>query len=158
AVLVFVASCGQCLPCAEGRPALCEPAAASNTRGTLLAGGRRLRNSESEISHLLGVSAFADHAVVSRQSCIKIDPGFDPARAALFGCAVLTGVGAVITTARVQPGTSVAIVGLGGVGLCAVLGAIASGAREIIAVDINERRLDAAKSLGATAAIDARDP
>jgi alcohol dehydrogenase len=156
-VLVFVPSCGHCLPCAEGRPALCEPGAQANTAGTLLSGARRLHG-EGDIHHHLGVSAFADHAVVSRRSCVKIEANIDPVQAALFGCAVLTGVGAVINTARVQAGTSVAVLGLGGVGLCAMLGAIAAGAREVVAVDLHDSKLEVAKSLGATATVNARDP
>jgi alcohol dehydrogenase len=78
--------------------------------------------------------------------------------AALFGCAVLTGVGAVVNTARVQAGQSTAILGLGGVGLCALLGAVASGAREIVAVDLHDSKLEIARSLGATLTVNARDP
>ena len=157
-VLVFVPSCGHCLPCMEGRPALCEPGAEANTNGTLLSGERRLHQAGSDIHHHVGVSAFATHAVVSRRSCVKIEADIDPVEAALFGCAVLTGVGAVINTARVQAGTTVAVIGLGGVGLCAMLAAIAAGARQVIAVDLHESKLQTARNLGATAAIDARDP
>ena len=157
--LVFVPSCGHCLMCAEGRPALCEPGAKSNVAGTLLSGARRLYGFDKNyINHHMGVSAFADHAVVSSRSCIKIDAKVSPVEAALFGCAVITGVGAVVNTAEVKPGTTVGVIGLGGVGLCAVLGAIASGARQIIAVDLQESKLQAALELGATAAINAKDP
>jgi alcohol dehydrogenase len=157
--LVFVPSCGHCLMCMEGRPALCEPGAKTNTEGTLLSGARRLYGFDKKyINHHVGVSAFADHAVVSRRSCVKIDADIDPVEAALFGCAVLTGVGAVVNTAEVKPGTTVGVVGLGGVGLCAVLGAIASGARQVIAIDLQESKLQAALDLGATAAINAKDP
>ncbi len=156
--LVFVPSCGHCLPCMEGRPALCEPGAQANTQGTLLSGSRRLHRSGKEVHHHLGVSAFADHAVVSRNSCVRIDADIDPVDAALFGCAVLTGVGAVINTARVQAGSTVAVLGLGGVGLCALLGAIVAGAREVIAVDLHDSKLALASSLGATATVNARDP
>ena len=122
-VLVFVPSCGRCGPCAAGRPALCEPGAKANAAGTLLSGERRLAFRAEPINHLLGVSAFATHAVVARKSCVKIDPDLPLELAALFGCAVLTGVGAVVNTAKVEPGQSVAVVGLGGVGLSVVLGA-----------------------------------
>lgn len=157
-VLVFVPSCGHCLPCMEGRPALCEPGAVANTEGTLLSGERRLHSGTAHVHHHVGVSAFATHAVVSRRSCVKIEPDIDPVEAALFGCAVLTGVGAAINTARVQAGTTAAVLGLGGVGLCAMLGAIASGAREVVAVDLNDRKLEVARALGATATVNARDP
>ncbi len=158
-VLVFVPSCGHCLPCAEGRPALCEPGAAANGKGSLLSGGFRIHDQQGhQVHHHVGVSAFAEHAVVSRNSCVKIEADIDPIEAALFGCAVLTGVGAAINTARVQAGTTAAVFGLGGVGLCAMLGALSSGAREIIAIDLHDSKLEVAKSLGATAAFNARDP
>ena len=157
-VLVFVPSCGHCLPCMEGRPALCEPGAEANGKGTLLSGERRLHLGSQYVNHHVGVSAFAEHAVVSRRSCVKIEQDIDPVEAALFGCAVLTGVGAVVNTAKVQPGQSAAVVGLGGVGMCARLGAVASGATDVVAIDLNDSKLEMAKKLGATHVINARDP
>ena len=149
-VLVFVPSCGHCGPCAEGRPALCEPGAAANGAGTLLSGERRLSRSGKPINHHLGCSVFAEYATVSRRSVVKIDPELPLDHAALFGCAVLTGVGAVVNTAQVRAGASVAVIGLGGVGLASLLGACAAGARHIIAVDLSDAKLDLAKSMGAT--------
>ena len=149
-VLVFVPSCGHCLPCAQGRPALCEPGAAANTAGTLLSGARRLRRNGSTINHLLGCSSFAEYATVSRRSLIKIDPELPLSEAALFGCAVLTGVGAVLNTAKVTPGSTVAVVGLGGVGFASLLGANLAGARQIVAVDVLPEKLTMAKRLGAS--------
>jgi len=158
-VLIFIPSCGHCNPCAEGRPALCEKGAASNTAGTLLSGERRLfRGDGSPVNHHMGTSAFADHAVVSRYSLVKIDPELPLDEAALFGCAVLTGVGAVVNTGQVRAGSSVAVVGLGGVGLASILGAVASGARSVIAVDISEDKLKLAGELGATHLFNAADP
>lgn len=157
-VFVFMPACGHCMPCAEGRPALCEPGAAANGAGTLLGGQRRLSQQGAAINHHLGISAFADHAVVSRRSIVKIDPDFPLDIAALFGCAVLTGVGAVVNTAKAQAGQSVAIIGLGGVGLAALLGAIAAGAETIVAVDLAADKLDLASKLGATATINASEP
>lgn len=149
-VMVFVPSCGHCSPCAEGRPALCEPGNARNGEGTLLSGERRLSCEGEPVHHHLGVSAFAEHAVLSRRSLIKIDPELPLEIAALFGCAVLTGVGAVVNTGRVKAGETVAVVGLGGVGLSAILGAVAAGASRIIAVDLQADKLEMAKTLGAT--------
>lgn len=158
-VCVFVPSCGHCAPCAEGRPALCEPGALANGAGTLVSGARRLRRPDgTPVHHHLGVSAFAEYATVSRRSLVKVDPGLPLEEAALFGCAVLTGVGAVVNTARMPAGSSAAVVGLGGVGLCSVLGAVAAGAREVVAVDLTPDKLALALELGATAAFDARDP
>jgi alcohol dehydrogenase len=157
-VLVFVPSCGRCGPCAAGRPALCEPGAKANGAGTLLSGERRLSFKAEPVNHHLGVSAFATRAVVARESCVKINPELPLELAALFGCAVLTGVGAVIHTAKVEPGQSVAVVGLGGVGLSAVIGAKLAGARQIVAIDLSDDKLAFAKTLGATDAVNAASP
>ena len=157
-VMVFMPSCGHCGPCAEGRPALCEPGAAANGRGELLAGGRRLHADGAPLNHHLGCSAFAERAVVSRRSLVRVDPDLPLAEAALFGCAVLTGVGAVVNTAGVRAGQSVAVVGLGGVGLASVLGALASGASPVIAVDLSEDKLALARTLGPVQTVNAADP
>ncbi len=114
--------------------------------------GGRLGESE-EVHHHLGVSAFSEQIVVSTRSTVPIDPALPWEVAALFGCAVLTGVGAVINAARVSPGESVAILGLGGVGLAALLGAVAAGAQPIVAVDRVPEKLALARELGATHAI-----
>lgn len=149
-VFAFVPVCGQCVPCSAGRPALCEPGAAANTAGELIGGGIRWQGESGEpLRHHLGVSGFAEYVVVSAQSVVKIDEPLPPEIAALFGCAVLTGVGAVVNTARVAPGESVAIFGLGGVGLAALLGARCAGAWPLVAVDVNEERLGLATELGA---------
>lgn len=155
-VVVFVPSCGHCMPCAEGRPALCEPGAAANGAGTLLSGERRLSNDGQALNHHLGCSVFADYATVSRRSVVKIDQAIPLDEAALFGCAVLTGVGAVVNTAKVSLGASVAVIGLGGVGLAALIGAQAAGARQIIAVDLSEEKLRQAVALGATHTVNAK--
>jgi alcohol dehydrogenase len=157
-VMVFVPSCGHCQPCMEGRPALCEPGAAANGSGKLFSGESRLKLHGKSIHHHLGVSAFAEHAVVSRNSLVKIDKSLAWDIAALFGCAVLTGVGAVINTANVRAGSTVAVVGLGGVGLNAVLGAVLAGAARIVAIDVLEDKLALARQLGATDAVSALDP
>jgi alcohol dehydrogenase len=158
-VVVFVPSCGHCAPCAEGRPALCEPGAAANGAGMLLSGERRLsRKGGGPLNHHLGCSVFAEHATVSRHLLVKIDPAVPLDDAALFGCAVLTGVGAVVNTAQVRVGASLAIVGLGGVGLAALIGARAAGARQIVAVDLAEDKLEQARSLGATHVVNAGQP
>ena len=160
-VLVFMPSCGGCMPCAEGRPALCEPGAVSNSAGTLLSGQRRITLDGQPVYHHVGVSCFAELAVVSRRSCVKLDLSEEQlswAEASLFGCAVLTGAGAVINTARFQPGTTAAVLGLGGVGFSALLAAAASGARELVAIDLNEDKLALARELGATATVNAAAP
>ena len=152
-VLAFVPTCGECGPCRAGRAALCEPGAAANTAGTLLSGGRRWHPAgarDEQLHHHLGVSAFAEHIVVAAESAVRVDDELPFDVAALFGCAVLTGVGAAMNSAHVQVGDSVAVFGLGGVGLAALLGAHVAGAGRLIGVDVVPEKLELAKALGAT--------
>ena len=120
----------------------------------MLRGGHRLREDAGEVFHHLGVSAFATHAVIDERSAVKVPSDIPPQIAALFGCAVLTGVGAVLNTALVRPGESIAIYGLGGVGLSALLGAMVVGADPIIAIDPFPAKRALSLELGATAAVD----
>jgi alcohol dehydrogenase len=152
-VLTFVPSCGLCAECAGGEPILCERAAAANGAGELLGGGRRLRSGAGTVNHHLGVSAFSERIVVARPSAVVVDPAVPLETAALFGCAVVTGAGAVLHTARTRPGDSVAVFGLGGVGLAAIMGAVLAGAHPIVAVDPVEPKRDLALELGATHAL-----
>jgi Zn-dependent alcohol dehydrogenase len=149
-ITTFVPACGHCEPCREGRAPLCIPGAAANTSGALLGGERRWRWEEGELHHHLGISAFAEYAVVSERSAVRVDPELPWEVAALFGCAVLTGVGAAANAAHVRMGDRVAIFGLGGVGLAALLGAVAAGATTIVASDRVQSKLDLALELGAT--------
>jgi len=157
-IVVFVPSCGSCLPCMEGRPGLCEPAVPANASGTLLSGARRIKLDGQPVNHHIGVSAFAEYAVVSRHSLVKIDRDLPFEEAALFGCAVVTGAGAVLNTARLPTGSSVAVVGLGGVGLMSMLAARAAGARQVIALDTIDDKLKLAKQMGATHVVNATSP
>lgn len=152
-VLVFLPSCGQCPSCASGEGYLCPNGAAANGEGRLMQGGYRLSDCGQHIHHHLGVSAFATHAVVDKRSAVKIDSDIPVEIAALFGCAVLTGVGAVMNTAQVRPGESVRIYGLGGVGLSALLGALASGAQPVMAIDPSPEKRALALELGAAKAV-----
>jgi Zn-dependent alcohol dehydrogenase len=157
-VFCFIPNCGRCEPCASGRPALCELGAAANAAGTLLGGGRRWLDANGvTLHHLLGVSGFAEYTVVSARSAVRIDQDLVPEIAALFGCAVMTGVGAVVNTAKVSAGESFAIFGLGGVGLAALLGAHACGANPLIALDVAAHKFELARELGATHCINAAD-
>jgi alcohol dehydrogenase len=150
-VFSYVPVCGRCLPCVTGRASLCEPGARANTDGSLLTGKRHFRGSKGlELHHHLGVSAFSQFTVAARESLVRIDPSVPLDKAAAFGCAVVTGVGAVMNTARVEPGTAVAVFGMGGVGLSAVMGAKAIGAYPVIAVDMLAAKLDIAKKAGAS--------
>ena len=152
-VLAFLPACGRCADCGGGRGFLCKPGADANGEGRLLRGGRRLREGGSEVQHHLGVSAFATHAVIDARSAVRIPSDIPPEIAALFGCAVLTGVGAVMNTAAVRPGESVAVYGLGGVGLASVMGAVAAGAQPVVAVDPVPAKRALALELGAAAAV-----
>jgi Zn-dependent alcohol dehydrogenase len=152
-VLVFVPSCGRCDRCVDGRSAHCVNGARANAEGTLLSGARRLSHAGTSLHHHLGVSGFARHAVVDRRSAVVVPPSIPAPIAALFGCAVLTGVGAVLHTAEVRPGESALIVGLGGVGLAALLGAVLANAHPIVAIDPVPAKRDLALRLGATLAL-----
>ncbi len=156
--MVFVPSCGCCEYCDEGRPNLCEPALSAASAGELLNGGSRIKVNQVPVRHHLGISCFSDYAVCDRRSLVAIDSDIDPSIQAVFGCAVLTGCGSVIHTAKLQVGESVAIIGLGGVGLAAMLGARAAGAKQIIAVDANPDKQAFAMAMGADHFVDARDP
>jgi alcohol dehydrogenase len=156
-VFQFRSSCGRCRRCLEGRPALCETAAKSKSNGELMSGGKRLSLDGELVSHHSGISCMAEYAVVDRGTIVIVDKSLPLDEAALFGCAVMTGVGAVTNTARVRPGDVVAIVGLGGVGLNALLGAILGGAERIIAIDVSDDKLGLARQLGATDTFNATD-
>ena len=157
-VFVFVPSCGKCIPCKEGRPALCEPGLAAGGAGTLLSGEKRFRLNGDFINHQVGVSCFSEFTVVSSKSLVKVDQSLPLDEAALFGCAVITGAGAVFNTAKIRVGSTVAVVGLGGTGLAALIGAKAAGASKIIGIDLLEDKLHIAKQLGANEVYKADDP
>ena len=155
-VFSWVACCGHCHSCSSGRAALCEPGNDANVAGTLLNGARRFTDSQATVCHHhLGVSAFSQFTVAAQESLVKIDSTLPLNMAALFGCAVVTGVGAVVNTAQVEAGKSVAVFGMGGVGLSAVMGARVAGANPIIAVDQLDEKLKLARELGATHTINA---
>ncbi len=156
-VFSFVPVCGHCPPCASGRAALCEPGARANAAGTLLRGTRHLTDATgAAVNHHLGVSGFADYAVTSARSAVVVPSDLPPEIAALFGCAVMTGVGAAVNTANIKSGESAAVFGLGGVGVAALLGARAAGAFPLVALDISEDKLALARSLGAHHTFNAR--
>ena len=157
-VFSFVPCCGGCSMCAVGRAPLCEPAYEAAITGQLLHGGRRFSVSGGEeINHHQGVSGYSEFTVAAPESLIKIEKSYPLETATLFGCAIMTGVGAVVNTAKVQPGTTTAVFGVGGVGLSVVLGLKLVGAYPIIAVDTLMNKLDLAKQAGATHLINASE-
>jgi Zn-dependent alcohol dehydrogenase len=152
-VLSWLPSCGHCEECLRDLPHLCRTTWEAMAPGGLLDGTSRLSRDGEPVYHYCFLSTFAEHAVVPARCCIPIPDGVPFEIAALVGCAITTGTGSVWRTAGVRPGDRVAVLGCGGVGLSAVLGAVAAGADPIVAVDVAEEKLEAALSLGATHAV-----
>lgn len=156
-VMAFLPRCGECANCATDGRLPCIPGSAANNAGTLLEGGRRLHGTGdgpadgAEVFHHLGVSGFADHAVINRRSMVPIDDDIPPEIAAVLGCAVLTGGGAVLNAGNPGKGDTVIIVGLGGVGMAALITAVSLGLGDVIGVDAVPEKLQRALELGATA-------
>jgi Zn-dependent alcohol dehydrogenase len=157
-VMTSSAGCGHCHRCVESRPVLCETIGASRAKGVLPNGQGKLSLNGRPLAHYSGISSFAQYAVAVPSALIKVDKAVPIDVAAMFGCAVVTGVGAVLNAAKVRPGETVAIFGLGGVGLNAVMGARLAGASRIVGIDINEDKFALALELGCTDTISARDP
>ncbi len=149
-VLSFAPYCGHCYYCSLGRPVLCDNMRLTMGRGTLLDGTTRLKKNGKTLYHMAGLSSFAEMAVVAETSCIKIPDEVPLDKACLVGCGVMTGVGAAINTAKVEPGSSVVVIGCGGVGLNVIQGCVLAGAGTIIAVDVLDRKLEYARQFGAT--------
>jgi NDMA-dependent alcohol dehydrogenase len=154
-LLLWRASCGHCLHCLGGRPALCELGAGIRWSGHLTDGTSRFRRGDREIRHFAGVSSFGELTVLPQEGLVKIDPDIPLDKAAIVGCAVMTGVGAVINTARVEPGAAIVVVGCGGVGLNVIQGGALAGAEKIIAVDVLDNKLAFARQFGATHVVNA---
>ncbi|MGU3653848.1 alcohol dehydrogenase catalytic domain-containing protein [Mycolicibacterium sp. A43C] len=151
-VMTFLPRCGQCRACATDGLAPCIPGSAANGAGTLLSGAVRLARPDTEqVLHHLGVSGFATHAVVDRRSVVPVDDDVPAVVASLLGCAVLTGGGAVLNAGEPKPGQTVAIVGMGGVGMAAMLTALAHDDVRVVAVDRLADKLALARELGAHA-------
>lgn len=148
-VLAWTAPCGRCASCGRGEGWLClTPAGSGHRRAP---GDVRIRRPDgTPLGAYSGIGTLGSVQVVAADAAIPVDPRTDPAVAALIGCAITTGVGAVTRTARVRPGQTVAVIGLGGVGLAAVLGARIAGASRIVAIDRNAAKLDRAVELGAS--------
>ena len=151
-VMTFLPRCGLCDSCLQGEGRTpCERGSAANGVGSLLDGGKRIHDRGAVIDHHLGVSAFADHAVVDRRSIVPVASDVPPQVAALMGCAVLTGGGAVMNAAALAPGETLIVVGLGGVGMAAVLVGLAVEGATVIGIDANPTKLEQARALGAHA-------
>ncbi|GAA2471946.1 S-(hydroxymethyl)mycothiol dehydrogenase [Streptomyces thermolineatus] len=147
-ILNWRAVCGQCRACRRGRPWYCFDTHNAAQRMTLADG--------TELTAALGIGAFADKTLVHAGQCTKVDPAASPAVAGLLGCGVMAGLGAALNTGNVQRGDTVAVIGCGGVGGAAVMGANLAGASRVIAVDVDGRKLETARKLGATHTVDSR--
>jgi alcohol dehydrogenase len=152
-VMTFLPRCGECAGCATAGRIPCGPGSASNSSGELLGGGRRLSRDGTPVHHHLGVSAFATHAVVDTRSVVVVDDDVPPAVAAVLGCAVLTGGGALLNAAPPEAGQDVMVIGLGGVGMAALLTAVALGTGAVVAVDAVAAKREQALELGAVQAL-----
>ncbi|MFI9353738.1 S-(hydroxymethyl)mycothiol dehydrogenase [Streptomyces lydicus] len=147
-VLNWRAVCGQCRACRRGRPQYCFDTHNAAQKMTLKDG--------TELTPALGIGAFADKTLVAAGQCTKVDPEVSPAVAGLLGCGVMAGIGAALNTGGVGRGDAVAVIGCGGVGDAAVVGSYLAGASKIIAVDIDDRKLTTARSMGATHTVNSR--
>ena len=148
-ILNWRAVCGQCRACRRGRPWYCFATHNATQKMTLTDG--------TELSPALGIGAFADKTLVHAGQCTKVDPAASPAAAGLLGCGVMAGIGAAINTGGVTRGDSVAVIGCGGVGNAAIAGARLAGAAKIVAIDVDDRKLDWARGFGATHAVNSRE-
>jgi alcohol dehydrogenase len=147
-VMTFLPRCGQCKECRTDGKLPCSRGSASNAAGTLMGGDVKLTAEGGPVSHHLGVSGFATYAVVDRRSVVPVGSDIPPEVAALLGCAVLTGGGALLNAGHITDSDTVAVVGLGGVGMAGLLTALAVGCREVIAVDALESKLELAREWG----------
>jgi S-(hydroxymethyl)glutathione dehydrogenase / alcohol dehydrogenase len=156
-ILLFRASCGRCEYCSTGHPALCGVGQKVRWTGQMPDGTSRFRRAEggAEVKHFAGVSCFGEQTVVLEEAVVPIRQDAPLEIAALVGCGVMTGVGAVVNTARVEPGSSVLVIGAGGVGLSTVMGAQLTGAEKIIVADLVANKLEMSLEFGATDTIDA---
>lgn len=152
-VMTFLPRCGECEGCRTDGIRPCVVGSASNESGHLIGGGSRITRDGAPVSHHLGVSGFATHAVVDERSLVAVDDDVPPAVAAVMGCAVLTGGGAVLNAGRAVAGDTVAVVGLGGVGMAALLTALALEGVTVVGIDAATDKLDVARDLGAHRAL-----
>jgi Zn-dependent alcohol dehydrogenase len=154
-VFILRPNCGRCDYCTVGRPMLCD--GRTNPDGTLFDGSTRIRRLNGDVVYHYGrISCFAEHAVIPEEQLLVCGLDIPADRAALVGCAVITGFGAVMNTARIELGSDVAVIGCGGIGLNVIQAARMLGARRIVAVDVDERHLGFARDFGATDVVDAR--
>ncbi|MFC0679509.1 S-(hydroxymethyl)glutathione dehydrogenase/class III alcohol dehydrogenase [Lysobacter korlensis] len=154
---LYTAECGKCKFCTSGKTNLCQAVRATQGRGVMPDGTSRFSYNGEPLYHYMGTSTFSEYTVLPEISLAKINPDAPPEKVCLLGCGVTTGIGAVHNTAKVQKGDTVAVFGLGGIGLAVIQGAVQAGASRIIGVDINPAKFELAKSMGATDCINPKD-
>ena len=154
---LYTAECGECLFCKSGKTNLCVAVRATQGKGVMPDGTTRFSYNGQPIYHYMGCSTFSEYTVVAEVSLAKVNPDANPEQVCLLGCGVTTGLGAVWNTAKVQPGDSVAVFGLGGIGLAVIQGAQLAKAGRIIAIDTNPGKFDLAKTFGATDCVNPKD-
>ena len=147
---LYTAECGKCKFCTSGKTNLCQAVRATQGQGLMPDGSSRFSLNGKPIFHYMGTSTFSEYTVVPEISLAKINPAAPLDKVCLLGCGITTGIGAVLNTAKVEPGASVAVFGLGGIGLSVIQGAVIAGAERILAVDINPDKFEMALQLGAT--------
>ena len=154
---LYTAECRQCLFCKSGKTNLCTAVRATQGKGLMPDGSTRFSYQGQPVYHYMGCSTFSEYTVVAEVSLAKINPAANPEQVCLLGCGVTTGLGAVKNTAKVQPGDSVAVFGLGGIGLAVIQGAKLAKAGRIIAIDTNPAKFELARTFGATACVNPKD-
>ena len=154
---LYTAECRQCLFCKSGKTNLCTAVRATQGKGLMLDGSTRFSYQGQPVYHYMGCSTFSEYTVVAEVSLAKINPAANPEQVCLLGCGVTTGLGAVKNTAKVQPGDSVAVFGLGGIGLAVIQGAKLAKAGRIIAIDTNPAKFELARTFGATDCVNPKD-
>ena len=154
---LYIPECGVCKFCKSGKTNLCQAVRATQGKGLMPDGTSRFSINGKKIFHYMGTSTFSEYTVVPEISLAKIHKAAPLEKVCLLGCGITTGIGAVLNTAKVEAGSSVAVFGLGGIGLSAIQGAVMAGAERIIAVDINEDKFEFARQLGATDCINPKD-
>ena len=154
---LYTPECGQCDFCASGRTNLCQAIRATQGQGLMPDGTSRFSLKGKPIHHYMGTSTFSEYTVLPEIAVARINESAPLDKVCLLGCGITTGIGAVLNTAKVRPGSSVAVFGLGGIGLSVVQGAVMAGAERIIGVDLNPDKFEMAKSLGATEFVNPKD-
>ena len=154
---LYTPECGECKFCLSGKTNLCQAIRETQGKGLMPDGTSRFSINGEQIFHYMGTSTFSEHTVVPEIALAKVPKDAPLEKICLLGCGVTTGIGAVLNTAKVQAGDTVAVFGLGGIGLSVLIGARMAGAKRIIAIDINESKFDIARQLGATDTVNPKD-